>query len=301
MIYKKFRMRIVTSKFLRAVVPKFIHKVLLKRAVRSSIFTYYSNLPTPPDSEIETVLDYLRKKAVTNFPYYALDKYIPTDIKVFSDKEKGLKYVLLDGKRLYFKKKWNKLRIKKAFNGLLKDQDPVCPHCYENGDFKIDQGDVLVDVGAAEGNFALSVIEKVSKVILFESDERWVEALNATFEPWKEKVTIIRKFVGDITNEGFTTLDDFFAENEKVSFLKIDVEGAEMQLIKGAKRILQNTNHLKLAICTYHKQEDEKLFTEILRNHGFETSHSDGYILMYHDPRLQPPYFRRGLIRAVKH
>ncbi|MEI6138009.1 MAG: FkbM family methyltransferase [Mariniphaga sp.] len=294
-------MSIVTSKLLRAVVPKFIHKVLLKRAVRSSIFTYYSNLPTSPDGEIETVLDYLRKKAVTNFPYFALDKYIPSDIKVFRDKEKGLKYVLLDGKRLYFKKKWNKLRIKKAFNGLLKEQDPVCPHCYENGEFKIVQGDVLVDVGAAEGNFALSVIEKVSKVILFESDERWVEALNATFEPWKEKVTIVRKFVGDITNDGFTTLDDYFTENEKISFLKIDVEGAEKQLINGAKRILQNTNPLKLAICTYHKQEDEKLFTEILRNHGFETSHSDGYILMYHDRKLQPPYFRRGLIRAVKH
>ncbi len=293
-------MSIVTSKFLRAVIPKFIHKVLLKRTVRNSIFSYYGNLPTQPDNEIETVLDYLRKKEVTNFPYFGLDKYVPGDIKVFRDKEKGLRYVLLDGKRLYFKKKWNKLRIKKAFNGLLKEQDPVCPHCYENKDFKIDHGDVLVDVGAAEGNFALSVIEKVSKVILFESDERWVEALNATFEPWKEKVTIVRKFVGDVTNEGFTTLDDYFAKDEKVSFLKIDVEGAEMQLIKGAKRILQEAHLLKLAICTYHKQDDEKLFTEILRNNGFETSHSDGYILMYHDRKLQPPFFRRGLIRATK-
>ena len=293
-------MGIVASKFLRGVIPKFIHKVLLKRAVRNSILSYYSNLPDPPDPEIETVLGYLRKNGVTNFPYFALDKYSPGNIKVFSDKEKGLKYVLLDGKRLYFKKKWNKLRIKKAFNGLLKEQDPVCPHCYENEEFKIDRGDVLVDVGAAEGNFALSVIEKVSKVILFESDERWVEALNATFEPWKEKVTIVRKFVGDITNEGFTTLDDYFSDNEQVSFLKIDVEGAEMQLIKGAKRILHQAHPLKLAICTYHKQGDEKLFTEILRNNEFETAHSDGYILMYHDRKLQPPFFRRGLIRATK-
>ena len=292
-------MSIVTSRFLRAVIPKLIHKALLKRAVRNSIFNYYRNVATP-NGEIEKVLDYLRKKPVTNFPDSALDKYLPGNIKVFTDHEKGLKYVLLDGKRLYFKRKWNKLRIKKAFNGLLKEQDPVCPHCYENGNFKIDEGDVLVDVGAAEGNFALSVIEKVSKVILFESDERWVEALNATFEPWKEKVTIVRKFVGDITNEGFTTLDDYFAGDEMISFLKIDVEGAEMRLLRGAKRVLQLKHPLKLAICTYHKQEDEKLFTELLNNDGFETSHSDGYILMYHDPKLRPPFLRRGLIRAVK-
>lgn len=293
-------MSIITSKILRAIVPKFIHKVLLKRAVCQAVSIYYGNLATPPDREIEAVLDYLKQKGAINFPYFALDKYNHSDITVFSDQAKGLKYVLLDGKKLYFKKKWSELRIKKAFNGLLKEQDPVCPHCYENGDFKIEMGDVLVDVGAAEGNFALSVIEKVSKVILFESDERWVEALNATFEPWKEKVTIIRKFVGDVTNEGFTTLDDYFRADEKISFLKIDVEGAEMQLLKGAERILQHTNPLKLAICTYHKQEDEKLFDKILKDYGFETSHSDGYVLMYHDPKLQPPFLRRGLIRAIK-
>ena len=294
-------MSIVTSKFLRAVVPKFIHKVFLKRAVRKIIFNYYSSQPEPPKPEIQKALDYLKERPMTNFPYLELDKYNPGYIKVYRDKENGLRYVLLDNKRLYFKKKWNKYRIKKAFCGLLKEQDPDCPHCYENGSFKIEQGDVLVDVGAAEGNFALSVIEKVSKVILFESDERWIEALNATFEPWKEKVVIVPKFVGDVTNEGVTTLDDYFTEEDKISFLKIDVEGAEMALLNGTKRILQKVHPLKLAICTYHKQEDERLFGPILRGYGFETAPSDGFVLMYHDPKLTPPYFRRGLIRATKH
>ena len=169
-----------------------------------------------------------------------------------------------------------------------------------NYDFKIANGEVLVDIGVAEGNFALGAAEKASKLILFETDTEWIEALNATFEPWKEKVLIVNKFVSDITNATNTTLDDFISPDEKISFLKIDVDGAESRLLDGCKRILSDQNPLKLAICTYHKQDDEKDFTALLSRNGFETSHSDGFMLFYYDKKMKAPYLRRGLIRAVK-
>jgi len=50
-----------------------------------------------------------------------------------------------------------------------------------------------------------------------------------------------------------TTLDE--AVREPVSFVKLDVEGAECRALQGARRhILQD--HPKLAVCVYHQQSD---------------------------------------------
>ena len=293
-------MGIFNSDVFRAVVPKFIGKKILAKAMRSSILAYYDGLPGPHSEEIESVLGYLRVKPVTVFPYHFNDQYVAGNIEVYDDRGKGLRYVLLDGKRLYFKRKWSKSRIRKTFNGLLKEQDRRCPHCYENDIFKVEKGDVLLDIGAAEGNFSLSVVEKASRIVLFESNNDWIEALHATFEPWKHKVQIVNKFVGDVSNLECTTLDDYLLPGEKVSFLKIDIEGAESQLLNGSKRILQEQKALKVAICTYHKQDDEKQFKELFSQNGFETSHSDGYMFLYHDRKIEVPFLRRGLVRATK-
>jgi hypothetical protein len=159
---------------------------------------------------------------------------------------------------------------------------------------------VLFDVGAAEGNFALSVVEKASRIILFEADKEWVEPLKATFEPWKDKVEIVNKFVSNISDSENTTLDDHISGENAGTFLKIDVEGAESRLLNGCKRILSEKKPLKVAICTYHKQNDEKEFSELLTQKGFKTSPSNGYMLFFYDKQIKAPYFRRGLIRAQK-
>ena len=293
-------MNLFNTQIYRIIVPKFIRKKIVAKMLRASVLDYYANLSEPLSDEIEKVLDYLRNRKIAMFPYYFQDQYIEDSVVVHDDSEKGLRYVLLDGKRLYFKKRWSKKRIRLSFNELMKEQDPLCPHCYENEDFKFEKDDVLVDIGAAEGNFALTVVEKASRIILFESIKEWMEPLNATFEPWKEKVTIVKKFVGDVSNATCTTLDDYFAAGEKLSFLKIDVEGAESRLLDGSKRILQEQHPLKVAICTYHKPEDEQEFKERLTQYGFETSHSDGFVLLYTDRKIKAPFLRRGLVRAIK-
>ena len=293
-------MSIHSSLIFRILVPKFIRKKLFESYLKRSIDEYYSIHQDEQSDEITEALSYLKNNPIAVFPYPFQDQYHQNDIKVHKDHVKGLHYVMLDGKKLYFKRRWSIKRIQHSFNELTKEQDLQSPHRYLTNDFDIEEGEVLVDIGVAEGNFALAAVEKAARLILFETDKEWIEALNATFEPWKDKVLIINKFVSDIDNGSNVTLDHFLKPNEKISFLKIDVDGAEAQLLKGCKRILSEMKPLKLAICTYHKQNDEMDFTAILEKNGFITSTSNRFILFYYDKQIAPPYFRKGLIRAVK-
>lgn len=49
-------------------------------------------------------------------------------------------------------------------------------------------------------------------------------------------------------------IDDFFA-SKRVSFIKMDIEGAERRALIGAKRIIQK-QHPRMAVCVYHKFDD---------------------------------------------
>lgn len=293
-------MNINTSQIYRVLVPKFIRKRILAHNLPIAIQKHYANLSEPPSDEIKAALNYLNTNPIAVFPYDFQNEYVADKIEVFYDSEKKLRYVLQDGKKLYFKKRWGKRKIQNLFNLLSKEQDYRSPHRYLTEEFRFDAGEILVDVGAAEGNFALSIVEKASKIILFEADKEWIEPLKATFEPWEEKVDIVNKFVSNITDSGNTTLDDFIPKIDNAVFLKIDVEGAESKLLNGCKRILSEQEPLKVAICTYHKQDDEKEFRSLLNHYGFKTSHSDGYMLFFYDKKIKAPYFRRGLIRAEK-
>lgn len=51
------------------------------------------------------------------------------------------------------------------------------------------------------------------------------------------------------------SLDGVISESEKVTVLKMDIEGAEQRALEGARRIIENDGP-KLAICLYHRPED---------------------------------------------
>jgi hypothetical protein len=286
----------------RVLVPKPIRTAILKKTLRKDILNHFSALKDcEVNKEHREVLKFLENNELTIFPYPFNDNYSADSIEVFNDQEKGLKYVLQDGKRLYFKRRWSEARIRRAYSDLLREQDLNSPHRYLTNTFSIGNDDVMADIGAAEGNFSLSVIEKIKKVYLFEYDREWAEALNATFAPWADKVVIINKYVSDRDDESHVRFDTFFGHNNDITFLKIDVDGAESVVLDSCNEVFKRQIPFRVALCTYHKNNDEKEFTSLFKNHGFTVTPSKGYMIHYYDKKMKAPFLRRGLIRAIKH
>jgi len=252
------------------------------------------------DSDMKEVYSFLKKNPFSIFPYNFIKKYNHNSIQVYADDDCDMKYVLHEGKRLYFRSELEKEEIQKCYNQLLLEQDINSPHRYEYDSFKVNSGDIVVDVGAAEGNFALSVVERAEKLYLFEAEKTWIPALEKTFAPWKDKVVIVNKYVSDMNTDTEICLGDYF-EGEKINFLKIDVEGAETKALnKKGRSILSTQRNIKIAVCTYHRQNDAQEINKLLQDNKFSTEFSKGYMIFIYDENLTVPYLRRGLIRGVK-
>ncbi|MFA5819564.1 MAG: hypothetical protein WC854_09825, partial [Bacteroidales bacterium] len=99
----------------RILVPKPLRIIILKKSLREKILEYFASLPeNEVNDEQREVLRYLDNNPVKIFPYPFHDNYSPEKIEVMFDPQTGMRYVLQEGKRLYFKKRWGEKRIKRA-------------------------------------------------------------------------------------------------------------------------------------------------------------------------------------------
>lgn len=270
------------------------------KLLRKKIIQEYNQIPEEKiSSDEKEVLDYLKKNKISLLPYEFVKKYRKQSVRVVHNFDNGLKYVNFNDKKLYFRRDWDKKKIRRYFLNLLAEQDSYSPHCYLTDDFNLEYGSVVVDVGSAEGFFSLMVIDKAKKIYVFEQDLLWKEALEATFKPWNEKVTIINKFVSAETNKDKIALDEYFSDIE-IDFIKIDVEGNEREVLYGSEKLLYNSHLQKIVLATYHLHNDEKDLLAFLKEKEFYCTFSRGFIAFYYQKRFDPPYLRRCLIRAIK-
>lgn len=269
--------------------------------LRADILNYYASFPKGAlTAERAAVFEHVKKNGLHVFPFPFVEKYKPKDIHIACDKCERLDYMMLDHKRLYCGRTGEAENAQLYFNTLLCEQDPDSPHRYLTSEFDVRENDIVVDVGAAEGMFALSVVEKAKELYLFETNHKWIKALHATFKPWKNKVHIIRKFVCDKNGWNRVSLDSYFKDKGRINFIKMDVEGAEHSVLKGAQKIIAGQKDIKIALTAYHRQDDEKLLSEWLTKNGFSISYAKGYMIFIIDKNIDKPYLRRGVIRAVK-
>lgn len=281
------------------VIPYFALENLRFRKYKRKIIAYYQNHPEEiKDAEQSEVISYLKKHPLTSIP--CAHEVKEKEIMVYYDKDNGLYYVLFEDKRLYYKKGLHPIVIKKKFYAIQVEQAMNSPHRYLTDDFNIPGNSVIIDTGSAEANFGLSVVENAKKLVLIETDPGWIQALEATFKPWKDKVKIINKFVTNTNDSSSITMDSLIKQEGSVDFVKIDVDGEESKLLEGFTETLRSKVPVKIALCTYHKENDSKEFSDLLKSYGFTMSFSQGYMIFMPKNILQFPYMRKGLIRAYR-
>lgn len=274
--------------------------------MRKTLIEVYFETNKDEREKYTNELNYLKEqKDIVMFPYKQEKEFCGT-IQAGFDKKKGLPYVLHDDKRLYFPKHWSVEESKKQYRYFIEKENLLgggftakAPHQYQSDNFKIEPGDVLLDIGCAEGLVSLDSIEKTKKTILYEADPAWKAPLKATFEPYKDKVKIINKWASDKDSKKTTTISSSIQglENETF-FVKMDIEGAEESVIRGNTDFFKK-RQVKVACCTYHKIEHFENLNVLFKSWNYVTSSSNGYILCFMDNEFRPPYFRKGLIRAT--
>ena len=198
-------------------------------------------------NEIEWIV---RNKRIEVFPYEWVKEYDDFGTEVFTDKELKMKYVLHNGKRLYFPKGYSAKFIQRYYRSLVVEQDKRSAHHYLSDDEQCIEGSVFVDVGAAEGIISLNVVDKAEKIVMFECNDAWLEALNATFAPWKEKIQIIRKFAGNCDNENMISLDKYFEDPSNIT-------ATVVAKIRGKEQIVEVTIPLKGFLIRCEESHDD--------------------------------------------
>lgn len=241
-----------------------------------------------PRSEKRLAYAFIGKHGLSSYPFPAALQYKSLKIAVERDQESNLPFVMHQGKKLFFPELFSDEKVETEYLRLLIEQDPQSPHRYIPS-YKSLKNRVLLDVGAAEGIFALDTIEWVNRVYLFEYEEYWQKALVETFKPWQEKVTIVRKYVSDETKGMEVSIDDFLAQREKENlFIKMDIEGAERKALAGARRTLQSAKDIYLSVVGYHRKGDPKFITNFVEEYQFKHEFAPGYL-----------YWNRRLSKAV--
>lgn len=151
--------------------------------------------------------------------------------------------------------------------------------------------EVFVDCGGYVGDTALQFIEKCGgryrKILIFEPEscnkkviednlqgERyelfpygvWSDETVLNFDARGTEGSCIVK--DDTENRIQVVSLDHCVYTQKPTFIKMDIEGAELEALKGSKRIIEEYRP-KLAVCLYHKPEDLfelPIFVKQLRN-----------------------------------
>ena len=202
-----------------------------------NVLDYYASHESDAP-QYQKELDYLRQAGrFCNFPYETQEDNIA--IKTGFDQNVRMPYVIHKNKRLFFHEKYSEIGAKETYRNYIfvekllgKDDIDGAPHQYQSPRVQVADGDVVFDIGAAEGLFALDHIDKASHVVIVESDPKWFKPLKQTFAPYSNKVTIIQKFVTATDTETTISLASLLSSIDYSSaFVKMDIEGYELRSI----------------------------------------------------------------------
>ncbi len=173
--------------------------------------------------------------------------------------------------------------------------EQVIQKCYSHPHAQVLPGDVVIDCGAHVGVFTRVALEKGARLVVAvepEKTNRAAFARNFAAELRSGTVRLVAQGVWDrvgtlplrlstvnsgshslvfdkdvsgVENISVTTLD-LLANAEKlprVDFIKMDIEGAERQALRGAREVLRRWRP-RMAIASYHLKDDPAVISAVV-------------------------------------
>lgn len=222
--------------------------------------------------------------------------------QIFVEKEENGYSRVKDGVKIKMSRSmhFTDILIRKPLEGYRKEVD-------------LEEIDTMIDAGAFPGEFAIYAAKKEEvDVIALEPDPENAEQLreNIRLNDVEDKITVLEKGLWkEEDQKGFErdrqlgmasqinenasitidldTLDSIVSEHGEPDLVKMDIEGAEIEALKGAEKVLEEVRP-KFSIATYHRRDGEKTFRqveEILEQHGYsaETGYSR-HLTTYGEP-----------------
>lgn len=278
--------------------------VFFKRNIYYQLILNYYN--SSPSDDFRDEIDFLKELGhIEAFPYKRLKSL--TDVQAFFDPVKQMPYVIHPpNKKLFFPKNWSVVQARENYIKFIQTENLLggnylkkSPHQYQSENVFVKENDVVIDVGCSEALFALDVIDIARKVYLIESNAIWLEPLRETFKPYMDKVEIINKAISNTEDQSRISLNSLLKDEDYSQlFIKMDIEGDELNVIENSRLILRSNRDVRISCCTYHRHDDAQKINAVLEELGYKTEFSEGYMLFFYDNDLKPPWFRKGLIRA---
>lgn len=157
-------------------------------------------------------------------------------------------------------------------------------------EYKLNEGDYVLDCGAFHGSFGIYAAKRVGekgRVLCFEPEKRNLEILEDNLKLnnckniisikkgiWNKQDTL--KFSGtgpgaQLDKKGNNSIQVIDIDSElkrlkisptKIKFIKMDIEGAELEAIEGMKNLIKKGSP-NLAIASYHWRNGEQTYKEV--------------------------------------
>jgi FkbM family methyltransferase len=189
-------------------------------------------------------------------------------------------------KKLFWPSKFSIHRLDQVVSETFDETDW---HFYQKKHTEVESGDIILDIGTAEGLLPLSVIDRCQHIYMVEPSQTFCECLKKTFSEYPGKTTIFNAAVGNedgiisfdensldgaVNEESFNNshkiaiskIDTLFKNGEKITYLKADIEGFEQEMLKGAAETIKR-NKPKIAITTYHIKNKPQEIIDIIKSY----------------------------------
>lgn len=150
----------------------------------------------------------------------------------------------------------------------------------------------IVDVGAHDGYYttSFSVLNPQAKIFACEPEaefkQKCLRNLNLNQLSFNDRINWINKLIGFENQENFVSLDTLLQESQEPIFIKMDIDGGELEALQSGTTVLKNKTCL--LVVETHSQELEKGCISYLSALGYKCQIIPNAWWRFFVPELRP-------------